>query len=91
MISEELLHAGLETSFGAGDVIAPRFFRGDGERSDLLGLRSSVLPLVGISQSFSWLVLITGSLIPESREVFLVLLILVVGLATQMTLRQVER
>lgn len=53
----------------------------------MLGLRSSVLPLVGISGSLSSSFgLNTGRVLD-----FLVWLILVVGLVTQMTLRQVER
>lgn len=87
MMSEELLHAGLETSFGAGDGDWSWLFRGDRERFTTLGLRSSVLPLVDISGSLSSSFdLNTGRFFG-----FLAWLILVVGLVTQMTLRQVER
>lgn len=91
MISEELLHAGLETSFGAGDEDGLWLLRGDGERSDMRELLASVRPLISSSGSFSWSILITGTLMTEDLGAFLVLLIFVVGLATQMTLRQVER
>jgi len=86
MISELLLHAGLETIFGAGDGEWFWVLKGR-ERSNMLELRSSVLPLVGISGPLSSLDLVTG----RFGNFLVVLLILVVGLATQMTLRQVER
>lgn len=86
MISELLLHAGLETIFGAGDGEWLWVLKGR-ERSNMLELRSSVLPLVGTSGTLS-----SSGLVTERFGNFLVvLLILVVGLATQMTLRQVER
>jgi hypothetical protein len=77
------LHAGLETSFGAGDGNCLWLLRGDGEAFDVLELRSSVLPLSGDLESVLCLVLVAGLL-----GTFLILL---VALVTQMTLRQVER
>ena len=86
MISELLLHAGLKTIFGAGDGEWLWVLKGR-ERSNMLELRSSVLPLVGMSGPLS-----SSGLVTRRFGNFLVfLLILVVGLATQMTLRQVER
>jgi hypothetical protein len=83
MISGVLLHAGLETSFGAGERDRLWLLRGDGEELDMLEPRSRVLPLLGSSGSSLCLLLIAGRL-----GTFL---ILVVALVTQMTLRQVER
>lgn len=83
IISGVLLHAGLETSFGAGESDRVWRLRGDGEEFDMLELRSSVLPLSGLSGSLLCLILVAGLL-----GAFL---ILVVALVTQMTLRQVDR
>jgi hypothetical protein len=81
------LHAGLGTSFGAGErdwVLrgdGDGDGDGDGEASDVLELRSRVLPLSGDLDLP--LALDFGAL-----GAFLTLL---VALVTQMTLRQVER
>jgi hypothetical protein len=81
-----LLHAGLETSFGAGEGDWVWLLRGDDdeETSSVLQLRSSDLPLFGVSESL----LRSPTLCFETLGIFL---ILVVALVTQMTLRQVER
>jgi hypothetical protein len=78
------LHAGLETSFGAGEGDWVWLLRGDGEASDVLEVRSSVLPLFGVLESL----LRSSTLDFEPLGTFL---ILVVALVTQTTLRQVER
>jgi hypothetical protein len=57
--------------------------RGDGDAVDVLELRSSVLPLSGVSE-----LLLRLLLLAERLGAFLILLVVLV---TQMTLRQVER
>jgi hypothetical protein len=78
------LHAGLETSFGAGERDWVWMLRGDGEASDVLEVRSRVLPLFDVSESLFR----SSTLCFETLGAFL---ILVVALVTQMTLRQVDR
>jgi hypothetical protein len=58
MISGVLLHAGLETSLDAGERDRVWLLRGDGEELDMLELRSSVLPLLGVSRSLLCLFLV---------------------------------
>ena len=79
-----LLQAGLATSFGAGERDKIWLLKGNGEAFDETELRSSVLPLVGVSESLSCVILVVAGLLG-------VFLILLVALVTQMTLRQVER